>query len=201
VPGTSTPRDDIPKRSACKSVRIYAREPLPSDGRTGYVKFRHVSRAVAIRTMTYGPFMSQPSSGRPIALIAGALTALAMVALAWPGDLNAACGHGAVSQTERSAGSVVDRLEILAMEPSSDQAIPERPARKPCSGPHCSDGGSSGPNAPIPPSFETGERWLCAVVCPEIAPPRSSRRLPRRVAPIPVNRPAMLERPPRSLPI
>jgi hypothetical protein len=143
--------------------------------------------------------MTQPSSGRPIALVIGAFVALVMLEHALPVKVEAACGHGSLSKTEREAGSVFERLEILSGALSSHQAIPEGPARRPCSGPSCSDGGSSGPNVPIPPNSETGERWLCALVCPDVTAPGSTRRQPRGLSPNPVNRAITLERPPRSL--
>ncbi len=131
--------------------------------------------------------MTQPSSGRPIALIVGAFVALAMLAHALPARVEAACGRGSLSKTEREAGLAARRLEVLSMDSSAHQAIPDGPARRPCSGPSCSDGGSSGPNVPVPTSLETGERWLFALICPNITAPGNSRRLPRGASPSPVN--------------
>jgi hypothetical protein len=151
--------------------------------------------------MTYAPFMTQPSSIQPIARIIGALIALAMLEHALPVKVEAACGHGSLSNADREAGSVVQRLLVRSMDSSTHQAIPDGPARRPCSGPSCSDGGSPGPSVPFPTSVETGERWLFVFVCPYITAPGDSRQLPGGASPSPVDSATALERPPRSLPI
>ena len=55
--------------------------------------------------------MTQPSSGRPIALIVGALVALVMLEHALPAKVEAACRYGSSSKTEREAGSVFEQFE------------------------------------------------------------------------------------------
>ena len=114
--------------------------------------------------------MTQPSSGRPFVLIVGAFVALVMLEHALPAKVEAACGHGSTSKTEREAGSVFEHLEILSIDLSSHRAIPEGPARRPCSGPSCSGRGSSEPNVPIPPSLETGIGG-CAPSCSSTSRP------------------------------
>jgi hypothetical protein len=168
---------------------------------SGIFILSHLSRAVAILTIRCGPFMSQPSLGRPISFGAGAVIALAMLALGLPANVEAACGSGSSSKAEREAGSMIEHLEILSTDLISHQPTPAGQGRRPCTGPSCSRGGSSEPNAPIPQSLETGDRWLCALVCLEIAKPDGYRRRLRAASPSPVKRASALERPPRSLPI
>jgi hypothetical protein len=187
----------MPKPGGIASLSIWWTNPLPHERPAGYLYLCHFSCTIAVMTITYGPFMTQPSSGRPIALIVGAIVALVMLEHALPVRVEAACGHGSLSKTQREAGAVFDRLEVLSIDSSTHHPVPEYPARRPCSGPSCSDGGSSGPDVPIPTSLETGERWLFASVCPNITAPGSSRRLPRGPSPSQVNRATALERPPR----
>jgi hypothetical protein len=145
--------------------------------------------------------MTQPSSGRSIALIAGALIALVVLEHALAGSVEAACSHGSLSKTQREVVDVFHRLEVLSMDLITHQPIPEYPSRRPCSGPSCSDGGSSGRNVPIPPSLDTNDRWLVALVCLDITAPDGSPGLSRGPSPSPVKRTVALERPPRSLSI
>jgi hypothetical protein len=145
--------------------------------------------------------MRQPFSRRPISLIVGGFIALAVLLLWPPARVDAACGYGSSAKAERQAGSMFEHLEILSVDMSSHQTIPERQGRRPCSGPSCSGRNPSAPNTPIPPSLETGDRWLCACFCLEITTPDGCWQRLRSATPSPVNRASALERPPRSLPI
>jgi hypothetical protein len=141
--------------------------------------------------------MIQPSSRRPIAFVVGAFVALAMLAHALPARVEAACGRGSHSKSDRVAGSAYEHLEILSIDSGSQHAIPDGLPRRPCSGPSCSERESSGPNGPVPVSLETGERCLFALVGFDIMPAANSRRLAGGSSPTAVNLAIALERPPR----
>ena len=145
--------------------------------------------------------MTPPSFRRPISVIAGAFIAFVMFGVAVPSKAYAACGHYAQSNTERTEGARLLKLDILSGATASQSALPEWPAPCPCSGPSCSEGPSQ-PNAPLPPTSSlTGERWLAASFLVDLAALDSFRFRVHEPAPRPVNRPGTLERPPRFLPV
>jgi hypothetical protein len=150
---------------------------------------------------TVGPFMRQPSSGRPIALIAGAIVALFVLEHALPAKVEAACGHGSTSKIERKAQALFDRLEVTSVASSEHDLVPENPARGPCSGLGCSDGGLSRPSLPLPADSEIEELWPYLLVGLNFTMPGDSWPLAREASAIPVNRAIALERPPRSSPL
>ncbi len=143
--------------------------------------------------------MFQPSAGRPIARIAGALSALVILAILLPGkNAEAACGQGAHSKMERThLSSVLGELEFLAGGSSSDQAIPEVPVRRPCSGPSCSERSWPIPNPPSLSKIHGNERWLNMASVDEIPADDGSRLLPCEPCSRPVHCTFTVERPPR----
>jgi hypothetical protein len=194
-------RNAAPKPGGIARLSICWTSLLPRTRPAGYLHRCHFPCTTAFLTVTYGPFMTQPSAGRPIALFVGAIVALLMLEHALPTRVEAACGHGSKSKAERDSQAVLDHLEFLSAQPSVHHSVPESPARRPCSGPRCSDGGSSRPDVPIISSVETGERWLCALVCLGCTASGDSWLRPRGASPSPVNRANALERPPRPLPV
>jgi hypothetical protein len=176
-------------------------EPVAFRDRRRVFCEKSFSRAFSLLAGTHRPFMTELFPRPPIALIAGALVALAVLELTLPSIAEAACGHGALSKTQRDDESKFNHIYILSMDQRSHHETPRGSGRLPCSGPSCSDGSSPGPSAPSPESSETHERWLCAAFRPDTETPDGSRPRLLRASPHPVNRAIALERPPRSLPV
>ena len=187
-----------PPRIASLSIRLT--KLLPYERRAGYSYLCYISCTTAIMTTTHEPFMTQPSFARPNALIISAFVVLVMLDLALAGSVEAACGHGSLSKTQREVGGLFEHLEIFSIDQTEHQAVPDGPGRRPCSGPSCSGRNPSGPNVPIPPSFEMGDRWIYAVVCLDINSSYRARHQLGEASPLPVTQRAAVERPPRSLP-
>ena len=179
-------RPGNPARIASLSIRLT--KLLPYERRAGYSYLCYISCTTAIMTTTHEPFMTQPSFARPNALIISAFVVLVMLDLALAGSVEAACGHGSLSKTQREVGGLFEHLEIFSIDQTEHQAVPDGPGRRPCSGPSCSGRNPSGPNVPIPPSFEMGDRWIYAVVCLDINSSYRARHQLGEASPLPVTR-------------
>jgi len=143
--------------------------------------------------------MSQPSSGRPMPILAGAIIALVMFGVGSTSETQAACGHYTLAKPDRDRDVSLDHLDVLSIDPDLRDATPQAPGRKPCTSPSCSEEPSR-PNAPTPPSPDFGERGLCSLVFQGIASLEGSRLRTDEPSPHPVNHSATIERPPRHLP-
>jgi hypothetical protein len=134
-----------------------------------------------------------------MSFIAGAILALVVFGFASPSTALAGCGHYSPSKMDRDLAAALANLDHLMADTGTQGTTPAVPARRPCSGPSCSEAPPP-QDAPTPPTPPTGERWLCAPTFADLAVLDGQRLHRHEPSPRPVNRPATLERPPRSLP-